>query len=252
MSRKRSKDKRRKQNRIDDNVVAIEDYYGKPQLPVKKATIHLNPRTENQRTYIDLLNDNSNSIIFATGPAGTGKTMIACLAALKAYSENKINKIILTRPVVEVDEKLGALPGNINDKMAPWTRPIFDVFKEYYSLKDLSRMINDGHIEISPLAYMRGRNFKDAFIILDEAQSTTTNQMLMALTRIGENSRMVVTGDPKQNDRSYMVSGLDDFLIKLNKFKMNKSCQHIQSVLLENKDICRSKAVVEILSIYNL
>ena len=140
MSKRRSRHKRRSTmyDFMDDKIIEFEKYYGhQPRHTLKKPSIKLKARSLNQSDYIDLLTNPANAIVFACGPAGTGKTMLACLAALKAYSENKIDKIVLTRPAVEVDEQHGFLPGTIQQKMEPWTRPIFDVFQEYYSPKNI-------------------------------------------------------------------------------------------------------------------
>ena len=154
-----------------------------------------------QENYLELLKNPRKFIVFAIGPAGTGKTMLAVQMAIKLFKEGAISKIIVTRPAVSVDEEHGFLPGTLNQKMEPWTRPIFDVFEEYYHPREIAEMLEDGVIEISPLAYMRGRTFKNAFVIADEMQNATPSQMKMLLTRLGENSRMVVTGDLNQADR---------------------------------------------------
>ena len=249
MSKRRSRHKRRSTmyDVMDDKIIEFEKYYGhQPRHTLKKPSIKLKARSLNQSDYINLLTNPANAIVFACGPAGTGKTMLACLAALKAYSENKIDKIVLTRPAVEVDEQHGFLPGTIQQKMEPWTRPIFDVFQEYYSPKNISRMIDEGIIEISPLAYMRGRTFKRAFIIADEMQNATRNQMKMLLTRIGDNSRMVVTGDLDQSDR-YHDNGLYEFQDLLEKYN---ECRHIDMVHFNKTDIRRHVVVEEVLRIY--
>ena len=249
MSRRRNRHKHRSNNAydlMDEKIIEFEKYYGKPKYTIRKPNVKLQARSINQRDYIDLLLNPRNTIVFAVGPAGTGKTMLACLAALKAYSENKIDKIVLTRPAVEVDEQHGFLPGTIQQKMEPWTRPIFDVFQEYYSPKNISRMIDEGIIEISPLAYMRGRTFKRAFIIADEMQNATKSQMKMLLTRIGDDSRMIVTGDLNQSDRLY-DNGLYEFQHLLNRYN---DTDHISSIHFEKKDIRRHAVVEEVLRIY--
>jgi len=249
MSRRRNRHKHRGNNAydlMDEKIIEFEKYYGKPKYTIRKPNVKLQARSINQRDYIELLLNPRNTIVFAVGPAGTGKTMLACLAALKAYSENKIDKIVLTRPAVEVDEQHGFLPGTIQQKMEPWTKPIFDVFQEYYSPKNISRMINEGIIEISPLAYMRGRTFKRAFIIADEMQNATKSQMKMLLTRIGDDSRMIVTGDLNQSDRLY-DNGLYEFQHLLNRYN---DTDHISSIHFEKKDIRRHAVVEEVLRIY--
>ena len=183
--------------------------------------IFYNPKSFNQKQYVELLNNPSNDLIVAIGPAGCGKTMFACLKAIESLKKNTVNKIIVTRPVVPVEEDIGFLPGNIIKKMDPWTRPIFDIFLEYYTQNELTQMLNNGIIEISPLAYMRGRTFKNAFIIADEMQNSSPNQMLMLSTRIGINSRMVITGDLQQSDK-LIENGLKDFIAKYEYYNINE------------------------------
>lgn len=175
--------------------------------------VEMIPRNTAQETYVEALLE--KRMVFAIGPAGTGKTLMAVLRAIKALRENEIIKIILTRPAVSVDEKHGYLPGDLNSKMEPWTRPIFDIFEEYYGLPETRRMVEEGTIEIAPLGFMRGRTFKHCYIILDEAQNTTIDQMKMVLTRLGDGSSIVVTGDPRQHDRGFDKNGLEDFVKKL-------------------------------------
>jgi phosphate starvation-inducible PhoH-like protein len=216
-----------------------------PYLPAKKQRVVISARNANQKTYLQKLQNEETSIVFAIGPAGTGKTMLAVQHGIKLYQEGVVDKIIVTRPAVSVDEDLGFLPGDLNEKMAPWTRPIFDVLGEYYKQSDIAEMLKEGVIEISPLAYMRGRTFKNAYIIADECQNTTVNQMKMLLTRLGEGSKMVVTGDLAQADRMN-DNGLIDFCNLL----AGKNLKHIDIVEFDHKDIERHHAVKEILSIY--
>ena len=212
----------------------------------KKNTVQLLPRNRHQETYILKLLDDSKSIVFAIGPAGTGKTMLAVQTAVKKFKEGEIDKIIVTRPAVSVDEDLGFLPGTLEEKMAPWTRPIFDVLREYFDARQITGMIEEGIIEIAPLAYMRGRTFKDAYIIADEMQNATPNQMKMLLTRLGENSEMVVTGDLAQADR-LTDNGLLDFIKQFESHGQNK---HLDVVRFEQGDIERHEAVKEVLQVY--
>jgi phosphate starvation-inducible PhoH-like protein len=216
-----------------------------PYLPQKKQRVVISARNANQKAYLQKLQDEETSIVFAIGPAGTGKTMLAVQHGIKLYQEGIVDKIIVTRPAVSVDEDLGFLPGDLNEKMAPWTRPIFDVLGEYYKQSDIAEMLKEGVIEISPLAYMRGRTFKNAYIIADECQNTTVNQMKMLLTRLGEGSKMVVTGDLAQADRMN-DNGLIDFCNLL----AGKQLKHIDIVEFDHRDIERHNAVKEILSIY--
>jgi phosphate starvation-inducible PhoH-like protein len=208
--------------------------------------VSLHARNGHQVQYLEKLQDDNKNIVFAVGPAGTGKTMLAVQVGVKLFQEGKFDKIIVTRPAVSVDEDLGFLPGTMQEKMAPWTRPIFDVLGEYYLKKDIEDMINEGVIEISPLAYMRGRTFKNAYIIADEMQNATPNQMKMLLTRLGEGSKMIVTGDLNQADR-LDDNGLIDFIRHINEHKSLK-CIDLQH--FDKKDIERHTAVKEVLSVY--
>jgi phosphate starvation-inducible PhoH-like protein len=211
----------------------------------KQRQVTIVPRNTSQENYLELLKNPRKYIVFAIGPAGTGKTMMAVQMAIKLYKEGAIKKIIITRPAVSVDEDHGFLPGTLNQKMEPWTRPIMDVFEEYYHPKEIADMLDDGIIEISPLAMMRGRTFKNAFIIADEIQNTTPSQMKMLLTRIGEGSRMAVTGDLNQADRP-RENGLLDFTSKLG----DHACKMIAFAYFTTNDIERHPVVKEILSIY--
>ena len=215
-------------------------------IPQKNCRVHLYPRNEAQKNYIQKLQNEDNSILFAIGPAGTGKTLLAVQAGIKFFQEGKVDNLIVTRPAVSVDEDLGFLPGTLNQKMEPWTKPIFDVLGEYYSQRDIVEMLSEGVIEISPLAYMRGRTFKRAWIIADEMQNATANQMKMLLTRLGDQSRMVVTGDLAQADR-LADNGLIEFC---NLLGNRKRTEHIDIVRFEAKDIERHQAVKEVLEIY--
>jgi phosphate starvation-inducible PhoH-like protein len=205
------------------------------------------PRTPNQKQYLDLLMDRNVTTIFGLGPAGCGKTLFACNTAVHELKNGFVDHIVITRPLISVDEEVGYLPGSLESKMEPWTRPIFDILREFYSATQIRSMSQNGVIQISPLAFMRGRTFKRSFIIADEMQNSSPNQMKMMLTRLGENSRMVVTGDLKQSDR-LEINGLDDFIQKLRLFK-NESA--IRFVELENVDIQRSGTVTRILDIYD-
>jgi phosphate starvation-inducible PhoH-like protein len=214
-----------------------------------KKSVNLIPKSLKQEEYIDLLTDPQQTIVFATGPAGTGKTMLAVMAAVRAYKAGEVKKIVITRPAVGVDdEKHGFLPGDLNSKMEPWTRPIMDVMVEYYSPKDIARMLDEQVIEISPLAYMRGRTFKQSWIVADEMQNATPNQMKMLLTRLGDGSRMVVTGDTRQADRKDPDNGLLNFQRLVDNY--TQGCQHIAGVEFSGRDIHRHPAVVEVLKLY--
>lgn len=229
---------RNEQNTRYNNVVNINSFQ-------KKQSVTILPRNKHQETYMLKLLDDKKDVVFGIGPAGTGKTLIAVQVAVKLFKEGVVDKIIVTRPAVSVDEDLGFLPGTLEQKMAPWTRPIFDVLREYFDARQIEGMIEEGIIEIAPLAYMRGRTFKNAFILADEMQNATPNQMKMLLTRLGEGSRMAVTGDLAQADR-LQDNGLLDFV----KLLEAQNAEHLDIVRFEQGDIERHEAVKEILQIY--
>ena len=218
------------------------------------------PKSDNQKKYVECLNDDKNKIIFSIGPAGTGKTALACNTAIKDYHAGKYNKIIITRPVVPVEEEIGYLPGTMNKKMDPWIRPIIDIFSEFYSQKEIDDMLYNNIIEISPLGFMRGRTFKKAFIIADEMQNSSPNQMMMLTTRIGEGSKMVITGDLKQADKVGQYSGLHDFIKKWKIYEEqerikynNSNINHGISVIeLGKEDIMREPIISKLLDIYDI
>jgi len=242
-AKRKTQASRRAQNLHDsDNVIGINNYVQ------HKKPVALLPKNLKQEEYIDLLVNPKKQIVFAIGPAGTGKTMLAVMAAIRAYKEGSINKIIITRPAVGVDdEQHGFLPGDLNAKMEPWIRPIMDVIGEYYTTKEIARMLDEQHIEISPLAYMRGRNFKRSWIIFDEAQNATINQMKMVLTRLSEGSKMIVTGDLNQLDRKFTAeNGLRDFIERLE----STGSSAIAHVSFSRKDVQRHPVVAEVLKLY--
>lgn len=197
----------------------------------------------NQFKYLETIDD--STITFGVGPAGTGKTFLAVASAVKMYSENKIKKIVLTRPAVEAGERLGYLPGDLSQKIDPYLVPLFDSLEYFFGNETLKYLIEKRNIEIVPLAYMRGRTLNDACIILDEAQNATISQIKMFLTRLGENSKMIITGDETQIDlNNKTFSGLK---------KTRKTLSSIEEVSVlefENTDIVRNKIVSKILEIF--
>lgn len=209
------------------------------------------PKSANQQLYVDALNNEATKMIIATGPAGTGKTLFACKRAIDLLSSGKLHKIVITRPLVTVEEDLGFLPGNIDKKMSPWTRPIFDIFLECYTRAELDVMLYENIIEVSPLAFMRGRTFKDTFIIADEMQNCSPSQMHMLTTRIGKGSRLVITGDLNQSDRTDN-NGLKDIVDKMNIYYKNNPSMHkmVDFISLDANDVQRSKLVKHIIDIY--
>jgi phosphate starvation-inducible PhoH-like protein len=240
MAKRAHKTKKQQHQQRSDDVISVRAY--------KKREKHVNiiPKNLSQEDYLDLLDDHNKAIVFAMGPAGTGKTMLGVLAAIDAMKKGHCDKIVITRPAVSVDEQHGFLPGTLVEKMAPWTRPIFDVMEEYWSPHEIESMIADNVIEIAPLAYMRGRTFKNAWIIADEMQNATPSQMKMLLTRIGDNSKIVVTGDLAQHDRGFENNGLKDFVALLKK----KQSPMIGVVEFQRKDVERHAAVSAVLEIY--
>lgn len=203
------------------------------------------PRTVTQKAFLTLLNAPSIPVIFASGPAGTGKTLLACTVGAHQLALGKVQRLIVTRPAVSVDEQHGFLPGTIDQKMDPWTRPVFDSLRRYFRPRDIESMRKDGIVEVCPLAYMRGRTFENSWIIADEMQNSTPSQMRMVLTRIGEGSKLVVTGDPAQHDRGYDQNGLIDFLTRLS-----VSSDSIKSIQFTEEDIVRHPVIKEILEVY--
>ena len=197
----------------------------------------------NQFKYLETIDD--STVTFGVGPAGTGKTFLAVASAVKMYSENRIKKIVLTRPAVEAGERLGYLPGDLSQKIDPYLVPLFDSLEYFFGNETLQYLIEKRNIEIVPLAYMRGRTLNDACIILDEAQNATISQIKMFLTRLGENSKMIITGDETQIDlNNKTFSGLK---------KTRKTLSSIEEVSVlefENTDIVRNKIVSKILEIF--
>lgn len=212
----------------------------------RKKDVEIVPRNKKQYDLVRQLENENNHIVFATGPAGTGKTLISTLYAIRRFKEGSIDKIVITRPAVSVDEQHGFLPGTLIEKMTPWTKPIMDVFEEYYSPKDIKYLLDENIIEIAPLAFMRGRTFKNSVIIADEMQNATDSQMKMLLTRIGEGSKLVITGDLDQYDRGYDDNGLKGFMERL----ATRKAKMIASVEFNFKEIERHPVVSEVLSLY--
>lgn len=219
----------------------VEDLMGTVAITARGKIIR--PKTLGQKKYVDAIK--RSSIVFGVGPAGTGKTYLAVALAVYALKNKEIDKIILTRPAVEAGEKLGFLPGDMNEKVDPYLRPLFDALQEMMGQDAYLRHIERGSIEIAPLAYMRGRTLSNSFIILDEAQNTTKEQMKMFLTRMGENSRIVVTGDVTQIDLPKNVkSGMIDAIEVLY------GVEGIEIVKLTAKDVVRHELVTRIIQAY--
>ncbi len=236
-----SPDYRSRRPRYDDNVVDFRD-----ASTTRKKRVELIPRNVAQERYIDYLENQNNHVVFAMGPAGCGKTLLATLFAIKALQNGEVERIIITRPAVSVDEQHGFLPGSLIEKMMPWMMPVVDVFKEYYSPAQFEKMLRDEIVEFSPLAYMRGRTFKNAIVIADEMQNSNVNQMKMVLTRIGEGAKMIITGDLNQYDKGFGENGLRDFTNRLQA----KGSNMISVVNFGSKDVERHVVIEEILRMY--
>ncbi len=202
----------------------------------------LKAKTIGQKKYLDAIRQ--NTITFGVGPAGTGKTYLAVAVAVRAFRAHEINRIVLTRPAVEAGEKLGFLPGDLQNKVDPYLRPLYDALFDMLGAENYQRYVERGNIEVAPLAYMRGRTLDDSFIILDEAQNTTPEQMKMLLTRLGQNSKAVITGDVTQIDLQDKKSGL------IEAVKILKDIKGIETVILTEKDVVRHHLIQEIIRAY--
>jgi len=242
-------------NKLDENSMErILTSTGKEEKAaasrrVKDILVHgvagrlIKPQTDNQRKMVSLMD--KNDMLFAVGPAGTGKTYTAVALAVRALKEKEVRKIILTRPAVESGENLGFLPGDLKEKLDPYMQPLYDALRDMIPHEKLESYIEKGVIQIAPLAFMRGRTLDNAFVILDEAQNTTHNQMKMFLTRMGKSAKFIITGDPGQIDLPRkQVSGLKESLLAL------KDIKGIAQVFLDEKDVVRHKLVRSIISAY--
>lgn len=244
---------RKKQHTQAETSTSIPTAEPKQQYTVKKGIkkeVQIIPRNIHQEEYLEYLLDPEKMIVIAQGIAGCGKSLLAMLAGIKFLSERKVNKLILCRPSVGVDdEDFGFLPGDLSEKLLPWVRPLLDVMYEYYSKKDIENMLETGVLEFAPLMYMRGRNIKNAFCILDEAQNTSISQCKSILTRLCENSKLVITGDNDQSDRKSHENGL---LFLGNAIKNYGGSKNISFVNFDAADNQRSQVVQDILEIFKL
>ena len=210
--------------------------------------INLIPHTMAQEQLVMALLDPEIPVVTAMGPAGTGKSYLAMLAAMRDLRANRCERIVLTRPAVGVeDERHGFLPGDLTRKMEPWTRPLLDIMREFYPVREIQVMIENETIEIAPLAFMRGRTFRNAWIVADEMQNATPNQVKMLLTRIGQGSRIVITGDIEQTDRARRDNGLWDLVDRLDREPM----PGIQVCRLGARDIQRHEVIDQVLRLYS-
>ena len=262
-----------------ENLSEMSGNFGDSGKRNRKSALPLySPKSVVQQIYVSYLQNPKLPLVLALGPAGCGKTLFACVEAMSQLQSGAIQKIVITRPLVSVeDEEIGFLPGNMVSKMDPWTRPMMDIFREFYSMADLQNMIRNGVIEIVPLAFMRGRTFHRTFVIADEMQNSSPNQMMMLTTRLGLESKMVVLGDLQQSDRvrdggrdggrdGVERNGLDDFVVRYENFRRvgeNGDGAHgvdgnlgytkslIGLVRLSASDVFRSQIVSFVLDVYN-
>jgi len=247
LSRARGAKAQRRQAQQFQHQVLENTINFRPQAAPRPRPVELRPKSIGQERLILSLLDDSNVISVAIGPAGTGKSYLAMLAAIRALKQGDCERIVLTRPAVGVDdEKHGFLPGDLNAKMEPWTRPLLDILREYYHPREIAKMLEDQIIEISPLAFMRGRTFKNAWIVADEMQNATPSQMKMLLTRIGQGSRIAVTGDVEQADRTTANNGLLDLAVRLQQ----QGIEGLAVCHLDARDIQRHPMIGPVLALY--
>lgn len=240
-------------NKLDENsierILTSNGKEDKSTVNSKDVLVHgvngklIKAQTENQRKMVSMMQ--KNDMLFAVGPAGTGKTYTAVALAVKALKEKEVRRIVLTRPAVESGENLGFLPGDLKEKLDPYMQPLYDALRDMIPHEKLESHLEKGVIQIAPLAFMRGRTLDNAFVILDEAQNTTHNQMKMFLTRMGKHAKFVINGDPGQIDLPRkQVSGLKESLLAL------KDIEGIAQVYLDDKDVIRHRLVKSIISAY--
>jgi phosphate starvation-inducible PhoH-like protein len=209
----------------------------------------ITPKNEKQKHYVNLLRRTSPYVVIASGTAGSGKTLLATSIGVEKLINKEVEKLIITRPTVPVGDDIGYLPGTLNKKMEPWIKPIYDSLSMQCSISKIEKMIQENVIEVCPLTFMRGRTFQNAWIICDEAQNTTIDQMLMVLTRIGPNSKMVITGDPMQHDRQFGHNGLVDIVNKVGSY-YKVANPYFEVVEFTEEDVERHPIIPEVVRMY--
>lgn len=225
-----------------DPHIELQDIY-LDKIDVSSKRRFVTPKTKGQKRYVDAIRQ--HDIVFGVGPAGTGKTYLAMAMAVNALKQQEVNRIILTRPAIEAGERLGYLPGTLYEKITPYLRPLYDALYDMMEVDKIRDFIDRGVIEVAPLAYMRGRTLNDSFIILDEAQNSTPDQMKMFLTRLGFDSKTVITGDATQSD---LPSGKESGLSQVR--RILKSIKGIQFINFTGEDVVRHPLVQEIIRAY--
>ena len=242
----------KKNNEFSYNNNIFSSKYNSKKNPFLKQNMIITPRNERQKLYIDTLLSPYPSIVIATGPAGSAKSFLAVTAGIELLLNNDYKRIVITRPTVAVDEDVGYLPGSIDKKMDPWMQPLYDTFYKYYSVIEVKQLIANKIIDICPIAYLRGRTLEDSYIIIDEAQNCTVNQMLMILTRIGPNSKMVLTGDLSQHDRKLEINGLGDFIERIIEYQSTNNMEFIDfaHIQFNEDDIVRHPVIKDIMKLY--
>jgi phosphate starvation-inducible PhoH-like protein len=259
LSRKRNSTLRKEQDYQANSYKSQQTFYQKQPMKTDSNVLNFNPqkqrksvslvpKTINQEQYILALQNEETDVVVVGGPAGTGKTYLATLAAIQAYRNKEVSRIVICRPAVSIEgENHGFLPGTLTEKLAPWVRPVTDILREFYAVKEIETMIAEEIIEFAPLGFLRGRTFKDTFLILDEAQNASPLQLKSLLTRIGQESKFIITGDINQADRVSADNGLFDLINKLK-------CSPINGVEICEftiKDVQRHRLIGEILKLYN-
>jgi phosphate starvation-inducible PhoH-like protein len=230
-----------------DNIVNFDEAASKSY---RRKKVELLPRNLAQENYLDLLENPDKNIVIAMGPAGTGKTLLATLFAIQELQAGNVEKIIVTRPLVATGENIGALPGDLIAKLSVWAIPILDIFKEYYSIATVKKLLEDETLELASLGLMRGRSLKNAIVIGDEMQNGTPDQFKNLLTRISDvgNTKMIITGDINQHDRGFAENGLKDFVERLEK---NPNCANrIGLVKFSTGDVERHPVIAQVLKLY--